>query len=507
MSQEHRQALPAGTRLHEYELLSVLGSGGFGVVYLAYDHELGQNVVIKEYLPLAVATRVAGKTVAPVSTKEAGNFRWGLDGFISEARTLAEFRQCPNVVSVLRYFKANNTGYMVMEYAGAVSLQDFLEVHQTLTEKQLLALVLPLLDALEIIHAKGVIHRDIKPGNILINDDSQPVLIDFGAARQAIGERTMSLTTVLTPEYAPFEQYHKTGQQGPWTDIYALAAVMFRCVTGTEPPGSAARMDAGDDPLVLAGKVKGDYSPHVLAAIEWGLRLRVVDRPQHVDAWRQRLMDADVQPVLAEPVVEKPGLNRMVAKVRQSPVLFHKRWVVASLLGGLLVIGLALAVTPVVRGSDNQALAMAQVNDVPAPVVQAKAVSLMPESTQQPSAIQLDGPSGEYDVPTVPAPLQSSGITQPDDLLDVDDTASTPETTSPPSRTKPVKPIAKKPKNSGKSNKAATNKKKQNTKKEKRYSNKQKPPFSYKPVNRPVYKSKKYQPKKDLRDPFQNGTF
>ncbi|QLQ33016.1 MAG: serine/threonine protein kinase [Candidatus Thiothrix singaporensis] len=214
MSHEHRQALPAGARLHEYELLSVLGSGGFGVVYLAHDQELHQQVVIKEYLPLAFATRVAGNTVVPVSTREAGNFRWGLDSFISEARTLAEFRQCPNVVSVLRYFKANNTGYMVMEYAGAVSLQDFLEVHQTLTEKQLLALVLPLLDALEVIHAKGVIHRDIKPGNILINDDSQPVLIDFGAARQAIGERTMSLTTLLTPEYAPFEQHHKTGQQG-----------------------------------------------------------------------------------------------------------------------------------------------------------------------------------------------------------------------------------------------------------------------------------------------------
>lgn len=365
MSYEHRQALSAGTRLHEYELLHVLGSGGFGVVYLAHDHELEQKVIIKEYLPGAFAVRLAGNTVVPTSPKEEGNFQWGLDSFLHEARALADFRQCPNIVSVLRYFKANNTGYMVMEYAGAVSLQDFLEVHETLTEKQLLALVLPLLVALETIHAKGVIHRDIKPGNILINDDSQPVLIDFGAARQAVGERSMSLTAVLTQGFAPFEQYHKLGQQGPWTDIYALAAVMYRCVTGVTPPESTARMDAPADRLSVAEVARGDYAPHLLAAIDWGLQVRAVDRPQAIAEWRDRIET----PIPVAPQPPEAGRERVLTATGSlGQWLFSTRQrLLASLLAVVLLLGIALLFMPASDGGNNLATSPVT-NPVPQPI-------------------------------------------------------------------------------------------------------------------------------------------
>jgi serine/threonine protein kinase len=293
MQERHRQALPAGTQLHEYELLDVLGSGGFGVVYLAHDHGLDRQVVIKEYLPSGCAVRVGSNTVLAMTPKDEDTFRWGLERFLQEARSLAEFRNHPNIVSVLRHFNANNTGYMVMEYAGTFSLQEYLEQRETLTEAQLHAVIFPLLEALEVVHAKGIIHRDLKPGNILINAQEQPVLIDFGSARQAVGEKSM--TSVVTHGYSPLEQYTQSTRQGEWTDIYALAAVMYRCVTGNAPPNALERVTTPDVFLPCATQT-GDrvYSPALLAAIDWGLQVRLEERPVSIAAWLPALQQVDL---------------------------------------------------------------------------------------------------------------------------------------------------------------------------------------------------------------------
>jgi hypothetical protein len=289
---------------------------------------------------------VSGNTVVARTTGDEDTFHWGLERFIVEARSLAEFRQHPNIVSVLRYFKANNTGYMVMQYAGAVSLQDYLEQHVVLSEAQVRALVFPLLDALEQIHAVGIIHRDLKPGNILINTAGQPVLIDFGSARQAFGHKSMNLTAIVSPGYSPFEQYTATGKQGAWTDIYALAAVMYRCVTGQMPPDSLGRMAADAQTLRTAEQVTEPYSPGLLAAIDWGLQVQVADRPQSVAAWRVTMeTSASVEDAIvnAHPVALQHGFRSSLVGIRNR-VTQDRRWLFAPLLAGLLVSGVSLFV-------------------------------------------------------------------------------------------------------------------------------------------------------------------
>lgn len=319
---QHRQALPVGTRLHEYEVVDVLGSGGFGIVYLAQDHVLAQQVVIKEYLPAACAVRLSGNTVVATNAKAEETFRWGLERFLAEARALAEFRQHPNIVSVLRHFNANNTGYMVMEYAGAMSLQDYLDQRQTLTEAQLEALLLPLLDALEKVHAKGIIHRDLKPGNILINPEGQPILIDFGSARQALEHKSQNMTAIVTPGYSPFEQYTATGKQGPWTDIYALAAVMYRCITGNIPPDVLGRMAPDAPALMTAEQTKCPCSRAFMKAIDWGLQVQISARPSSIAQWRESLYQDSA--VSESNTVFTPAVETTVLQSpRRSPVSYQ----------------------------------------------------------------------------------------------------------------------------------------------------------------------------------------
>lgn len=435
LHQEHRQALPAGTQLREYDILRTLGSGGFGVAYLAYDRELAHHVVLKEYLPGAFATRLAGNTVVPTSPKDEANFQWGLERFLSEARALAAFRAHPHIVSVLHSFRANNTAYMVMEYAGEFSLQQFLDGQGVMTQEQLLDLVLPLLDALETIHAAGLIHRDIKPDNILINDNAEPVLIDFGAARQAVGERSMSLSIILTPGYAPFEQYHNATEQGPWTDIYALAAVMFRCVTGTNPPDAPARMET-ETPLEL--EPREGYSPHLLAAIAWGLQIRAAERPQTVAAWREALLN--------EPVVVDAATATGGGKVRGG-LLAGKRWVATSLLGGVLLLGLTLL--------GIAALSSGQSNEMPVAV---KPV-INPTAPTPVVAIAAPAPSPA----PVSAPAETPEADSPAQVIPEDEK---PDLVSPPvvkpAQPEPPKPATstkKKDKGSGSTNKKKTDSK------------------------------------------------
>ncbi len=291
--ERHHNALPSGYKLHWYVIGSVIGKGGFGITYLALDTNLDQRVAIKEFLPMELATRSDDSHVHPISREHGDTYGWGLNRFVAEARTLAKFRH-PNVVRVMSVFEANNTAYMVMEYERGESLEKLLKANQFTGEAKLRSLVMPLLDGLKVVHEAGFIHRDIKPDNIYLRENGTPVLLDFGSARQAIGVATRTLTALVTPGYAPFEQYDssKTGEkkQGPWTDIYSLGATLYRAITGSGPPDAMGRVNAvmsGTDILKPATEVaSSEYSPAFLTAVDWALEFLPENRPQSVDEWR-----------------------------------------------------------------------------------------------------------------------------------------------------------------------------------------------------------------------------
>ena len=295
--QQYRNVLPRGFWLKEYQIESVLGKpGGFGITYLAMDTHLRQSVAIKEYLPTDFAVREGRSTVLVRSSSDDESFQWGLNCFIEEARVLAKFKHA-SIVRVLRFFEANGTAYMVMEYQQGSSLADYLKQQHILKEEELLTIVLPLLDGLTEIHKVNLLHRDIKPNNIYIrSEDNSPVLLDFGSARLAIGQKTRTLTSIVTPGYAPLEQYdNEISTQGPWTDIYALGAVMYYAING-EPPPAATRRVGKVDPMVPAVKIgEGKYKKNLLRAIDSALQLSEEDRPRTVGLWRNKMLDPPVK--------------------------------------------------------------------------------------------------------------------------------------------------------------------------------------------------------------------
>ncbi|MEQ8289680.1 MAG: serine/threonine-protein kinase [Gammaproteobacteria bacterium] len=261
---------------------------------MAYDPNLEKHVAIKEYLPVEIAVREGGESVHPVSDDHSSNFEWGLERFIAEARTLSKFKH-PNIVHVLSVTEENNTAYMVMEYEEGESLQDILKQRRTIPEAEVMQILLPVLDGLDIVHKTGFIHRDIKPANIYIRKDGSPVLLDFGSARLALGEETKTLTTLVSPGYAPFEQYFSnSNEQGEWTDIYSLGATLYRAVTGISPHEAVDRSNAilktKSDTLVSAVELgKGNYSLRLLQAIDHALAFNGEDRPQTISAWREEI--------------------------------------------------------------------------------------------------------------------------------------------------------------------------------------------------------------------------
>jgi len=287
----YRNALELGTTLGEYQLKSVLGVGGFGMTYLAWDTHLEKHVAIKEYLPGDLVVRALDGSVVPVSTDHKNDYQWGLERFILEARTLARFSH-PHIVRVNRYFELNGTGYMVMDYEEGESLNQLLKRKPLPAEDELRHILMPLLDGLAAVHAAQFLHRDIKPSNIFMRANGTPVLLDFGAAR-ATGGGTRSLTAVLTPGYAPLEQYAPDGKQGPWTDIYAMSGVLFRVVTDRNPQDALSRLQ-GDTVAQTLAEARGRYSEPLLRAIEWGLKLQPELRPQNVADWRE-VFEAQVQ--------------------------------------------------------------------------------------------------------------------------------------------------------------------------------------------------------------------
>ena len=284
---EHVHALPSGYRFEEYEIVRVLGSGGFGITYLAYDDNLDKAVAIKEYLPSDLAIRQAS-TVLPKSSSDENDFEWGLERFLDEAKTLARFKH-QNIIQVHRFFRAHGTAYIVMEYAEGATLNKQLVKHGPYKEDDLRDILIPIIEGLMKVHGANYLHRDIKPGNIIIRDDGSPVLIDFGAARQAIGAKSRSVTSIISPGYAPIEQYASKGNQGPWTDIYAIGAVAYKCITGEAPIDAADRV-IEDSLKPLTETMPAGFSDEFLKAIDAALQVNVKDRPQSLRAWKGMLM-------------------------------------------------------------------------------------------------------------------------------------------------------------------------------------------------------------------------
>lgn len=293
----HLQALPEGKELvSDFRIERVIGAGGFGITYLATEIALDRKVTIKEYFPSDFAAR--GKRAAAVPRSEgcAADYQWGLDRFIEEAQTLARYDH-PNIVRVYRYFRANNTGYMVLHFEEGESLKGWLQaLGRAPRQAELDKILAPLLDALAVVHASDFLHRDIAPDNIIIRNDGSPVLIDFGSARGDIAQHSRTVSALVKPGYSPYEQYGEIGrQQGPWTDIYALAATLYHAISGRRPPDAPSRV-VKDEFKPAREAALSAYRPSFLKAIDQGLRIDIEKRPQSVAQWRAALLAPDALP-------------------------------------------------------------------------------------------------------------------------------------------------------------------------------------------------------------------
>ena len=342
---EHKQALPSGFRLQNYRVVDVLGVGGFGVTYLGEHSTLGHRVAIKEYLPNEFAIR-DGSTVHPKSQSDREDFEWGLTRFLDEAKTLARFEH-RNLVRVRDYFEANNTAYIVMDYEDGESLDRLLDRHGTLSEAQLRRVLLPIINGLRQVHAEGFLHRDIKPSNIYVRRaDETPVLLDFGAARQALGRKSKSMTAVASVGYSPPEQYESDGDQGPWTDIYALSALCYRAITGQAPieaPRRQSRLARGQpDPLPrLAETVLENYSKSFLQEVDLGLRVIETERPQSLDEWVS-CFNVDSEPVGKNNAEIENVIQSQDKPARLTETNRDKAWAIGAVMAVVAIVALAV---------------------------------------------------------------------------------------------------------------------------------------------------------------------
>ena len=284
-------ALPTGSKIGRYEVLAVLGQGGFGITYRARDAQLGREVAIKEYLPTSLAIRQGGSTVSPRSTRVADDFARGRERFIAEGRTLATLERASGIVRVFDFLELNDTAYIVMELVHGDTLDKRLKAVGRLEPSAVNRILWAVLDGLEQVHNAGFLHRDIKPSNIMLDEQGNATLIDFGAARAAMAGNVATMTAVFTPGYAAAEQM-SSAAQGPWTDIYGLAATLYHAIAGKAPPSAIDRiLDDRYEPIArLAGP---GYSQGLLAGLDMALAVRAPDRPQSIAAWRTLISTFD----------------------------------------------------------------------------------------------------------------------------------------------------------------------------------------------------------------------
>lgn len=307
-------ALPAGHIVNHYRIVRVIGRGGFGITYAAEDIHTSTEIAIKELLPSSIATRAANYNVVAQSSSLQKDFQWSIRSFILEAQTLTKFHH-PHLVRMLEYFEQNGTAYMVMPYIKGNDLKTRVQKNGPLPVAQALPLLHSLMSALACIHQAGILHRDVKPENIILREpDNQPILLDFGASRNLVSTQSQAMTSIISPGYAPIEQYSTDAQyQGPWSDIYALASSLYFALSGIAPPEAPDRSNAirhgrpdPCTPLHLIRRCK--VSQPVSYAIMHGMQLSERDRPQTIQAWQASFLQTP--PAQAPATVQQPSQPR-----------------------------------------------------------------------------------------------------------------------------------------------------------------------------------------------------
>ena len=292
MSKVKPSPLPPDTTIGGYRIIRKVAAGGFGLVYLALDAE-GQRVAVKEYLPSSLATRGPGELLPQVQPEKLSLYRLGLKSFFEEGRSLAQISH-PSVVSVLNFFRENETVYMVMNYLEGAALQDFivtardLKQSKVFRESTIRSLFDEILRGLRIVHQHKMLHLDIKPANIFITDDNKSVLIDFGAAREVLSKEGNFIRPMYTPGFAAPEMYRRDASMGPWTDIYAIGACIYACMQGY-PPNEAPQRLEKDRITVALARLRGVYSDNLIEVVEWCMSLDPLSRPQSVFALQKEL--------------------------------------------------------------------------------------------------------------------------------------------------------------------------------------------------------------------------
>ncbi|MEQ1907936.1 MAG: serine/threonine-protein kinase [Vicinamibacterales bacterium] len=316
------------TILHgQYLVARALGQGGFGITYLAWDLQLEMRVAIKEFLPTDFASRASGEVrVVPYGEDGRDNFDYGLESFETEARTLARFVLHPGVVPIHNYFRENGTGYIVMHYLQGRTLRDLLRDRGgRIASDEALTYIAPVLDTLSSIHATGLLHRDISPDNIYVCDTGRVCVLDFGAARHAVRQRSRSLSVQFKAGYTPEEQFRRRGEQGPWTDVYAVAATLFRAITGDVPQSALDRLQ--DDRVTRPSTMASGVPAYVDAAIMRGLALRAERRFRTIEDLARAL--AVKTPVVATP----PSPAERTVRTWSSEVSRAGTWFIAVAVG------------------------------------------------------------------------------------------------------------------------------------------------------------------------------
>ena len=393
-------ALSEGTRLAEFEILGLIGEGGFGIVYLAHDTSLGRQVALKEYMPSALAARAVSGDVSIKSARHTDTFELGLRSFMNEARLLARFDH-PSLLKVYRFWEDKGTAYMAMPFYEGATLKDTLAaMEQPPDEDWLRGLLAPLLEALNVIHEEQCFHRDIAPDNILLLKDSgRPLLLDFGAARRVIGGATQDLTVILKPGYAPVEQYAEAPsfKQGAWTDLYALAAVVHFAMRGTTPPEAVGRM-LKDSYVPLADQFGERYGRVFLQAIDRALAVNPEQRPQNVATFAAELgVAVGTGPVEhAPPPRSAPRADRP-ARARTGLLMGIAAVVVAVLVAVWLWLDgeTSPPVSPMVAGGMEESADASVSTRDPVPI--------QPPAVVEPPA-RIQGPELAQPQPSVPAP-------------------------------------------------------------------------------------------------------
>jgi serine/threonine protein kinase len=379
----------------KYKVGRLLGRGGFGATYLAWDLNLRRRVAIKEFLPRQLASRMPGGTQVRAYTGNQEAFNIGLEKFLEEARHLAQFGDHPGIIRVLDFFEENGTGYMVMEYLDGGTLDQHVTATGPLDIGIILELLIPVADALRACHAVGLIHRDISPDNIFLTSDGRVKLLDFGAARAAIGSQSTNLSVILKEGYAPFEQYQRNGRQGPWTDIYALTATLYRLLTGDLPVTAPDRVAGTPLPRVSERGIK--LPTGLQALLDKGLAIRPQERYQTVDAFL-----SDLKVIIAS-VPERAGNGQQRQSDRQKKLI-------VSLVAIALIVVVAVPMyfwvnmqpaTGILALRVSPAVAVLNIDGKPA----GQALGFRKELSAGPHALELSAPGYESrrELVTVPA--------------------------------------------------------------------------------------------------------